>query len=183
MLKYLKEPTKAELKQVKLSPHFTAFEIFYSNTCSHITLSRQYSLQKVQLWLAQRLCNEILEIIRARVGKPIIITGGARDEVVYKRLLANSIKPSPTSDHFFMSYWSLGVGAIDFTADTDLERLFHWIKDTFDYNSFGQVIWYPDHNFIHISNPKTLLGKIGRLVEIPPSRKVLIYKNGEYKPI
>lgn len=180
------------LKMIQLSEHFTASEIFYSNQYGIITISENPTLRRVQLRLATQLCNNVLEPIRRRAtvlqkNSKMIISGGARNIITHEAMKRfNPILPSQTSDHSFMNpYWSLGVGATDFYIPgfyiQAMEILFKWTVKNINPETYGQIIIYPEttHSFIHVSNPKSVLGKVGKAISIPEDRKRLVYIKGK----
>jgi len=177
-----------DLKSIDLSEHFRASEIFYSNQYKVVTIAEESPLHRVQLRLAIRLAHELLEPIRHQannMGKDskMIISGGARNAETHKAMERfNPIPPSQTSDHSFMNhYWPLGVGAIDWYIPgfftQAMEVLYKWTIQNIDPELYGQIIIYPEstHSFIHISNPKSVLGMVGATIKIPEGRKQLVY--------
>jgi len=170
-----------KLKRIRLSKHFTAYELFYSKDFKEITISSNAKLRGIQLFLARTLCQNVLEPIREYFNKPIIITGPARNEVTYRKMLEeNDIPPSKTSDHFFMNIYPFTVGAADFfVMDTDMEFVFRYMIKNLDPNVYGQIIYYPGHGFIHVSNNRNVIGKIGDLV--PHKKRIMIYRNKRYE--
>ena len=180
-----------QLQSINLSEHFRASEIFYSRGSQIITLGENEKLQRIQFFLAERLCEELLEPIREiAVMKDreayMDISGGCRNRQSHLNMYStNWILPSTTSDHSFMNdYYPLGVGAVDFDIssfagnETKMKNLFYDIIETFDGRQYGQVIFYPDSNskYIHISNPKIILKEVGELIEILPIKKKAIFK-------
>jgi glutaredoxin-related protein len=162
--------TLTELKDIKLSEHFQANEIFFMS--GMVTLSDNPKLQKVQFMLAESLCQNLLESIREIAQQKsenafVTILGGCRNLKTHMKMFdTNWIAPSNTSDHSYMNdYYPLGVGAADFVIPRfdaiAMERLFDEIIEHFDPSQYGQVIFYPDSEskFIHISNPKSILRK------------------------
>jgi hypothetical protein len=185
-----------QLKAIKLSEHFRASEIFWSNGIQESTLADNHKLQKIQLFLAEQLCLNILEPIREIAineypGMFIRILGGCRNRKSHLAMYStNWIAPSETSDHSFMNdYYPLGVGAVDFVVSTfdfaKMKWLFGEIIHTFDSRQYGQVIFYPDSEskYIHISNPKTILGEVGKQIIIDWSQKRLEFRKGAYNGV
>ena len=185
--------TVKQLRQIKLSQHFSANEIFFSSGIWEVTLAENPKLQKIQFFLAETLCQNLLESIRAiackkRKGSIISILGGCRNGKSHENMIAtNWIKPSKTSDHSYMNdYYPLGVGAVDIVVPQfdakEMEWLFKEAVKKLYGNKFGQIIFYPDSQskFIHISNPKTILREVGELIQIMELSKRLIYQNGTY---
>lgn len=76
--------TLEETKNMKLSEHFTLYEMIHSTTAEKYdiyNMPNQYMISNLTL-----LCKDILEPIRERYGKPIIITSGYRSEELNKRI-------------------------------------------------------------------------------------------------
>jgi hypothetical protein len=181
--------TLTQLQGIKLSEHFRANEIFYSIRHNLITLSNNAKIQKAQFLLAERLCQDLLEDIRdfsvrRDYKAKLYIIGGCRNKEVHQKMYStNWIAPSINSDHSYLNdYYSLGVGAIDFIIPgfkkKEMEWLFNQIVDYFDSSQYGQVIFYPDSDskFIHISNSKTILSKVGENAKLSKANKQLIFK-------
>ena len=181
-----------------LTEHFRVREFFWHKGLKRETWARHPKLRKVQVYLAYNLALKG-EAIRQEAKVPIHINSGCRDKFVYKLLFKRWVKamkegrkvakPSRTSDHFFMNdIWPLGVGAMDFTPvgfDTkQLKELFDWIVLTWAPDEYGQVIFYPEQVFIHLSNPYEMLGDVGIEINKPLCNKILIYsyKEKRYKP-
>ena len=182
-----------DLKSIELSGHFLASEIFYSRQYKVVTIANESPLHRVQLRLAIRLSHELLEPIRhqsnnMKKDSKIVISGGCRNAETHKAMIRyNPIPPSQTSDHSFLNhYWPIGVGATDFYIPgfftQAMEILYKWVVKNIDPELYGQIIIYPEstHSFIHISNPKSVLGMVGAVIRIPEDKKRLIYtrKNG-----
>jgi len=180
--------TISDLKQIKLTEHFNAYEFFYSQEFKEITLSGDTLHRSVQFLLAQNLCKTHLERIRALAqflteGSVIRVTSGCRNENVHVGLrLKNGMDPRIVSDHSYMyPYWPLGVGAVDFQIpgfDTQKYELLveRFLSETY-LNTFGQLIYYalPKVNFIHLSNPRSILGVVGQVITRVDTAKALRY--------
>ena len=185
--------TLKQLQAVKFSEHFRASEIFYSVRHNIVTLSENTKVQKAQFLLAKELCENLLEDIREIAQNrnwkaTLYIIGGCRNKETHLKMYStNWISPSITSDHSYMNdYYPLGVGAVDFIIPgfkkEEMKWLFEQIVEHFDSSQYGQVIFYPDSQskFIHISNPKTILAKVGENAKLTEANKQLIYKDGKY---
>lgn len=118
--------------------------------------------------LCYRLCADHLEPIRQIDGRPMLVTSGARDGVIHRRLDAQGLNPSPTSDHSFGDEWNpLGVGAVDGVPMEDgkavsyQERDYHHIvgvrTETPEDPPWGQLIWYRHRGHIHVANHRDVL--------------------------
>lgn len=95
------------------------------------------------------LCSLILQPVRDQFG-PVKILSGKRSPELNK-----AVGGVVYSDHLF-KFVSV---AADFTCpDIDIERVWHWIQgDNWlkrkNRQPFGQLIYYPSKNFIHVSLP------------------------------
>jgi len=64
---------------------------------------------------------EMLQMIRAKIGKPIMVNSGVRSLADYNRLKKAGYNPSKTSDHFFWNQpdgYDMAVGAVDITCSS-----------------------------------------------------------------
>jgi len=180
--------TISELKDIQLTEHFNAFEFFYSKEFEEITLSGDTLHKSVQFLLAQNLCKTHLERIRSMAqflteGSVVLVTSGCRNVEVHEALrLKQGMDPRIVSDHSYMfPYWPLGVGAVDFQIpgfnELKYELLVERFLSTTYLNTFGQMIYYdlPKVKFIHLSNPRTILGVVGQVITRVDSAKALRY--------
>ena len=143
-----------------------------------------------QIALANRLF-QVLHIPRDYFGFVFDITSGMRNKTIVGGMLADgtSLNSSTRTDHSYMDpdVYLFGVGAIDFTCKK-CKDVFYWIMEkTMNRKllAIGQLIWYPERNFIHISNPKSLIFSQDaiKMFGIPILPKYLIYdeKNKKFK--
>jgi len=142
----------------QLSSHFREAEFF----------ELTQGPNKAQRFLAEKLCVNILEPIRAVVGCGIYVSDGCRNHARHLDLKRRNYHPSPTSDHSFLLEWHpQGVGAADvlklrrtrqdhFTREAFTEIEYHDILADLNPDLFGQLIWYRDRGHIHASNPRSL---------------------------
>ena len=133
-----------------------------------------------QIFCIDKLCKNVLQKIRDKFG-PIKVTSGLRNEESYKKLLSQGYPASKTSDHFAWSTINpTGTGAADIVIPgVDTLKVFHWIIDNL-YCRCGQIIYYEDKNFIHVSNH---LNEIFIKLELrPESRTVMTSRNGRLLP-
>ena len=133
-----------------------------------------------QIFCINKLCKNVLQKVRDKFG-PIKVTSGLRNEESYKRLIAQGYAASKTSDHFAWSTINpIGTGAADIIIPKiNTLRVFHWVIDHL-YDRCGQIIYYEDKNFIHISNH---FNEIFNKEETrPETRRVMISKNGRLFP-
>lgn len=163
---------------MKLSPNFNLKEFTYSSSAGIWIEPTDIQIERIK-----KLCVHILQPIRYQFGR-VVITGGLRNAEVYRFLLVKAVEdrrergvmtplPSLTSDHFAGdNYNPKGTGAADFTIpQANLKDVFKWIVS--QWLPYKQVIFYPEHKFIHISND---------VEGITPRRQALIYENGDYSP-
>jgi len=131
-----------------------------------------------QIFCIDKLCKNILQKVRDKFGT-IQITSGLRDKASYDRLVQKGYPASRTSDHFaWSSVNPKGTGAADIVISSENTiKVFHWIIDNL-YDYLGQVIYYEDKNFIHVSNHfNEIFNMTDTRVE---STRVMTYKNGRF---
>jgi len=129
-----------------------------------------------QIFCLDKLCKNILQKIRDKFG-PIKVTSGLRNEESYNKLIQQGYPASKSSDHFAWSTINpIGTGAADIVIPgTSALKVFRWIIDNL-YCRCGQIIYYEDKNFIHVSNH---FNEIFNKPETrPETRNVMISKNG-----
>jgi uncharacterized protein YcbK (DUF882 family) len=122
-----------------LTEHFSLKEFFISHDFPHlIDWVVPSELDRLKCYL---LAKTILEPLREKVG-PIGILSGKRTEE-----LNNRIGGAKNSDHLF---W--GTSAASDIRCSDAHLAFNVLK-FLPPSSFGQIIFYPGKNFVHISLP------------------------------
>jgi len=132
-----------------------------------------------QLFCLNILCNNILQPIRDKFG-PMRITSGLRNQICNELLISKGYPASKTSDHLaWCTANPKGTGAADFTCSSKTLDVFHWIQLNI-MNQIGQVIYYSDKDFIHVSN------RFSNIFRMPDTRlettRILIHKNGKFIP-
>lgn len=148
-----KKPT-----DMQLSPHFRLSEFLRSSAVPEVAYYKPTAEEIARLKL---LCEDVLEPLRAYVGRPIRITGGARPESVrnaagqtfYEALTAKGYVPASNSDHERF----IGVDVTFRGGAAEYKRAFEWLKSRPDVRQVG--IYFksvgdgsaaiPDH--LHIS--------------------------------
>ena len=142
----------------KLSEHFTFFEL---------TRTSIVELQKVNRVIAEDYIDNLkilasarLEMIRSFFNRPMAITSGFRCEKLNER-----VGGSKTSQHM------IGDAADFYIVTMEIKDVFEVIMKRLSNFRWGQLIYYPEHGFIHISNIGAGKNK----------NQVLIYDDGEYK--
>jgi hypothetical protein len=182
-----------ELKEISLTDHFNALEFFYSREFKAITISDDSLLRSVQFLLAQNLAKTFLEFIRKlanhfKPGSVIRVTSGCRNLEVHTKLrLKQGRDPAIVSDHSYMyPYFPLGVGAVDFQipgASGDVyESVLRAFLSSYDPKNFGQLIYYdlPKLKYVHLSNPRSILGLPGAVITRVDASKVLRYNGRRF---
>ena len=86
------------------------------------------------------LVLNVLDPLRARTGRPIIITSGYRSQRVNEL-----VGGSKTSQH--LTGKAADIHVLGYTPQ-QMDTLFHTIQMYFD---FDQLIFYPSKNIIHVS--------------------------------
>lgn len=134
----------------KLTENFTVGEFIVSQ--DHCQLVNQIKLElslkpfhelellRYKFYLLARL---FLQPIREYYKEPIRITSGYRSEALNQALNGSS----QSSDHLYLGE----SAAVDFTGN-EIVAASHYLA-TFLRHSFGQMIYYPDRKFVHVSLP------------------------------
>jgi zinc D-Ala-D-Ala carboxypeptidase len=129
---------------MRLSQHFTLEEMTKSQTASRRGIDNTPPPEVVEN--LKQLCENVLEYIRVRFGKPVNVNSGYRGPKLNK-----AIGGAKNSQHM------TGQAADIEIAGVDNKVLFNWIKDNVE---FDQLIleYYkegvPDSGWVHVSwNP------------------------------
>lgn len=151
----------------------------------------------LQSFLFDNLLN-ILNIIRAEIGSPVVITSCARDIKKYKDMKKRGLYPSPTSDHFwglavpcleekhkriYGEYFTLSAGAVDIvTPRASVFQSFKLIVKLSigEMIGPGQVIYErrlepTPAEWIHLSNPRDLIFQESFLNEIGAKKQPYLF--------
>lgn len=138
---------------MNLSEHFTLRELTKSNTASRLGIDNTPTDEALEQ--LKKLCTEVLEPIRVKYGKPIIVNSGYRSEKLNK-----AIGGAKTSQH-------MTGGAADVDAsDGDNAKLFNLIKDMIESGELkvGQLIWEKGNkiqpDWVHVSIPYRKVNQI-----------------------
>lgn len=122
-------------KNFKL-PEF-AVSADYPNLAALIKFSEA---EKIKAYL---LCATILQPVRNRYGATQILSGKRSPE------LNEAVGGEVHSDHLF----EFVTAAADFTLLCgSVKKCVEWIKNMMPF-AFGQLIYYPDSHFVHVSLP------------------------------
>ena len=129
----------------KLSQNFTYEELISSSTASRLKLDNTPTQQQKQK--LKQLVSEILQPIRNKWGKPIVITSGFRSTKVN-----TAVGGVSTSQHCKGEAADLKVGGI-----TENKKLFELIVQMIKNNEIkvGQLINEYNYSWIHVSLPRT----------------------------
>jgi len=165
----------------KVSDYFSYSEFTRSNYGKPLfnTLSK---------YLLERLCRNILDPVRREFEYPILVTSGIRDINVMKGLLRAGYHPSTITDHSFADpeVNPFGAGAADIRpfGQGGCEDLFRVAVELNKSNliTFGQLLWerQGDREWVHVSNPKSVLFQPAVAVLISSPLTVGYGLNGKY---
>jgi zinc D-Ala-D-Ala carboxypeptidase len=151
------------VKDFKLSPHFSFYEMTTTNHRTYLDENRNPPQDTLSNGYA--LCASLLEPIRVHFGKPVIIHSGYRCPG-----LNGAIGGSKSSQHMTFQAADFHVNGVD------LRKVFEWIWKESDLR-WGQLIlegWSVGApTWIHIS-----LGEPWR--DADKSRQVLTFEAGKY---
>ena len=121
----------------KLTPHFTLEELTTTKT-GISNIPHENDIDQLRI-----LCRDILEPLRDKIGKPIIIDSAFRSAAVNRAVGGVS-----NSQHI------LGQAA-DIYSSVQISWLWNALKSLVHNGSLnlGQCIWYRNKHFIHVSLP------------------------------
>ncbi len=129
---------------MQLSPHFTLAELTFSETAKRHGINNTPDAAGIEK--LRRICETILEPVRAHFGRPVHVNSGYRSVAVNKRIPGSS----NTSQHTLCE-------AVDFEVPgVSNYDVAHWCQDNLD---FGQLIleFYvpgqPSSGWVHCSLP------------------------------
>lgn len=131
---------KKEKKQ--LTANFTLNELIRSNTATKLNIDNSPSDEIIDN--LKKLCTNVLQPIRDKYGKPMVITSGYRCKALNKAV--GGVK---TSQHV------LGQAADINNGHTQNKSLFELIKQMVDDGEItvGQLLWEHCGQWIHVSLP------------------------------
>lgn len=138
---------------MQLSENFTLEELTHSNTADKYKIDNtpdEYVIKNLK-----KLCNEVLQPIRDKFGKPITVTSGYRSKELNKK-----VNSSKTSQH------TVGAAADIICETKSKSYLFNLIKGMIENKEIkvGQLIWEygtkTTPNWIHVSLPYSKTNQI-----------------------
>lgn len=129
---------------MRLSKNFTYDELVYSATAERLGLDN--TPNEKELDNLKRLANEVLQPIRDKWGRAIIVTSGFRSEKVNKAV--GGVK---TSQHRLGEAADLKIG-----SKSQNKALFNFILDMINKGELvcGQLIDEYGYSWVHISLPR-----------------------------
>ena len=129
---------------MKLSKNFTYDELTYSPTAERLKLDN--TPNKKELTYLQMLANEILQPIRDKWGKPIVVTSGFRSEKVN-----SAVGGVKTSQHRLGQAADIKIGSKE-----QNKELFNFIVDMVKNGELkvGQLIDEYNYSWVHVSLPR-----------------------------
>lgn len=126
---------------VKLSQNFSLNEFKVSS--DHPELASKIEFNDLDLIKLFYITNIILQPVRDIFG-PVLVLSGKRSEELNK-----AVGGAKESLHLMRGYDC----AVDFTTpNANMQDVFTHLKGT-RWGSFGELIYYPKQNFIHVSLP------------------------------
>ena len=130
---------------MRLSKNFTYDELVYSATAERLGLDN--TPNEKELDNLKRLANEVLQPIRDKWGRAIIVTSGFRSEKVNKAV--GGVK---TSQHRLGEAADLKIG-----SKSRNKALFNFILDMINKGELvcGQLIDEYGYSWVHISLPRS----------------------------
>lgn len=127
-------------KMHKLTEHFTLEELTYSYTAKQYNIDNRPN--KFQISELTRLCKNILEPIRQKTGKPIIISSGYRCKELNDR-----IGGAKNSDHLYCS--AVDCRCKGMTVKELFDVIVEMIKN--EEIEVRQLIDENDYSWVHVS--------------------------------
>ena len=158
----VKSQARRTLTDVPLSEHFKLSELVKTNQQSYklINMVSLLSNEKARSNLLL-LCEQLLEPIRKKFGKPVIVHSGYRCETLNKE-----VKGSSNSQHLYGEACDFHVSGIDKTL------VFDWIANDTPLK-WGQLIDEP--SWIHISLPNVRRRGEVKVARYNPEADKIIY--------
>jgi uncharacterized protein YcbK (DUF882 family) len=112
-------------------------------SAEHPELAKQITLSDTDKLKIALICLMNLQPVREKLGMPVVILSGKRSPELNKL-----IGGADASDHLYEN----DTAAVDFTVPgASMFAIWHGL--ILNPRTFGQCIYYPKQNFIHISLP------------------------------
>ena len=121
--------------------NFSMSELIHSDTAVKYRINNMPDISSLDRML--KLIYYLLQPLRDKLGKPIIIVGGYRSYELWKKLQELKLNPSKTSQHL------TGEAADISVKGMTKEKLFHFVR--LSGIEFDQLIWEQDNNCVHVS--------------------------------
>lgn len=137
---------------MRLSKNFSYDELVYSATAERLKLDNTPNEKEIEF--LRKLANEVLQPIRDKWGRPIVVTSGFRSEKVN-----NAVGGVKNSQHRLGQAADLKIG-----SKSQNKALFNFIADMVKKGEIrvGQLIDEYGYSWIHISLPRE--GKVNNQV-------------------
>lgn len=124
--------------------YFQMSELIHSDIAIKYNINNMPDINSLDCIL--NLIYYVLQPLRKKLGKPIIITNGYRSTALWNKLNQLGYKPSKTSQHL------TGEAADLVVHGMTQEALFNFIKNSGAV--YDQLIWEQDNNCVHVSYTK-----------------------------
>ena len=137
---------------MRLSKNFSYDELVYSATAERLKLDNTPNEKEIEF--LRKLANEVLQPIRDKWGRPIVVTSGFRSEKVN-----NAVGGVKNSQHRLGQAADLKIG-----SKSQNKALFNFIADLVKKGEIrvGQLIDEYGYSWIHVSLPRE--GKVNNQV-------------------
>ena len=137
---------------MRLSKNFSYDELVYSATAERLKLDNTPNEKEIEF--LRKLANEVLQPIRDKWGRPIVVTSGFRSEKVN-----NAVGGVKNSQHRLGQAADLKIG-----SKSQNKALFNFIVDMVKKGEIrvGQLIDEYGYSWIHVSLPRE--GKVNNQV-------------------
>lgn len=137
---------------MRLSKNFSYDELVYSATAERLKLDNTPNEKEIEF--LRKLANEVLQPIRDKWGRPIVVTSGFRSEKVN-----NAVGGVKNSQHRLGQAADLKIG-----SKSQNKALFNFIADMVKKGEIrvGQLIDEYGYSWIHVSLPRE--GKVNNQV-------------------
>jgi Uncharacterized protein conserved in bacteria len=129
---------------MRLSKNFSYDELVYSATAERLKLDNTPNEKEIEF--LRKLANEVLQPIRDKWGRPIVVTSGFRSEKVN-----NAVGGVKNSQHRLGQAADLKIG-----SKSQNKALFNFIADMVKKGEIrvGQLIDEYGYSWIHVSLPR-----------------------------